>query len=178
MIKCRRRTHLVLLQPETGKFSSMARGLGFSAGNGIYEEPPTSQDKGCSCFGFQPNKLVIQYLNWAFRSSFVVVFFSAAVAFFSLTVGFAVLIYASGMNKPNCVYVNGVDFGTTDANFMDAYALSWTTFSTVVCTNLELSCCRIRYSRYSQKNVSHLSHCNHIYAAGLRINLPGNIIDQ
>jgi hypothetical protein len=58
---------------------------------------------------------------------------SGAVAFFSLTLVFAVVILLIGLHQPQCVYLNGVDFGTTGgAKFLDAYALSWTTFSTVV----------------------------------------------
>ena len=84
-------------------------------------------------FSLKYDFLVIKYFHWTFRSSFSAVFCSGAIAFFGLTLLFAVLIYFSGMNKQSCIHVNGVDFGTTGANFMDAYALSWTTFSTVVC---------------------------------------------
>lgn len=54
-----------------------------------------------------------------------------AFAFFSLTLFFAVLFHASGVRKPECLHVNGVDYGQNTTNFADAYALSWTTFSTV-----------------------------------------------
>jgi hypothetical protein len=60
------------------------------------------------------------------------VIISACAGFFFFTLLFAVFIYGLGMLKPSCIYVNGVDFGTTGANFLDAYSLSWTTFSTVV----------------------------------------------
>jgi hypothetical protein len=61
---------------------------------------------------------------------------SAAVWFFGLTMLFAVGIYAIGMNKPTCIHANGADFGTATGAFGDAYTLSWTTFSTVVCLSL------------------------------------------
>jgi hypothetical protein len=134
-----------------------------------------SNANGWSCFGLNPNKIVIRYLNWAFRSSFVAVFFSAALAFFGLCLLFAILIYASGMNKPHCVYVNGVEFGTTGANFMDAFALSWTTFSTVVCPTRN---CLVAGTEILS-NACLTSHIVTIfYASGLRINSPGNINDQ
>lgn len=80
--------------------------------------------------------MVIRYLNWAFRSAFPVVLLSGAVVFFSLTIVFAILIYIVGLRKPNCVHVNGEDFDDPGAaSFLDAYALSWTTFSTVVSEN-------------------------------------------
>jgi hypothetical protein len=60
------------------------------------------------------------------------VILSACAGFFFFTLLFALLIYGIGMHRPSCIHVNGVDFGTTGANFLDAYSLSWTTFSTVV----------------------------------------------
>ena len=106
----------------------MAFGLS-SSNPGVEGELAVGSQKG---FSLKYDFLVIKYFHWAFRSSFSAVFCSGALAFFSLTLLFAVLIYLSGINKPSCIHVNGVDFGTTGANFMDAYALSWTTFSTVV----------------------------------------------
>lgn len=107
--------------------------VGFSPGqSGIYEDAsdPTS---GCACCGVRPNELVIRYLNWTFRASFFAVIFSGALAFFGLNLFFALLIWWSGKNRPSCIYDNGAVFGTTSASFSDAFALSWTTFSTAVC---------------------------------------------
>lgn len=56
------------------------------------------------------------------------VFLSAAVAFITLTIIFALFIWALGRANPDCI--GGVDFDSD--YFTDAYALSWTTFSTVV----------------------------------------------
>jgi hypothetical protein len=72
--------------------------------------------------------MVIKYLHWTFRSSFMAVFLSAAVAFITLTILFALFIWALGRANPSCL--GGIDFETD--YFTDAYALSWTTFSTVV----------------------------------------------
>jgi hypothetical protein len=50
-----------------------------------------------------------------------------------MTILFAVFIFLIGINKPSCIHVNGQDFASSGgARFLDAYALSWTTFSTVV----------------------------------------------
>jgi hypothetical protein len=101
----------------------------------IYEDTTSYDEKGCcDQIGCSPNQWVIRYLHWAFRNGFFVVLLSGMLVFFTLTIGFALIILALGLQKPNCVHVNGVDFDTTGAHFMDAYALSWTTFSTVVST--------------------------------------------
>lgn len=116
-------------QYAAGRF---AHAIGFNRNFGIYEDTSNHESNSCKCFGIQPNRMVIRYLHWAFRSSFMAILLSGAFAFYSLTLIFAVFILLIGLHKPHCVHVNGVDFGTTGANFLDAYALSWTTFSTVV----------------------------------------------
>lgn len=100
---------------------------------GIYEDD-AAENSGCLCCGCSPNRWVTTYLNWTFRASFFKVLFSAALGFYALTLFFALLIFASGTNHPRCVHVNGKDFGQSGPGdrFSDAYALSWTTFSTVV----------------------------------------------
>jgi hypothetical protein len=103
----------------------------FSLAPGIYEESSDGEDP--KCCGLNPNQFLITYLFWAFRSSFMAVLLSAAVWFFSLTILFAIFIFLLGVYKPSCIHVNGEDFASFGAaRFMDAYALSWTTFSTVV----------------------------------------------
>ncbi|OEU06882.1 hypothetical protein FRACYDRAFT_213539 [Fragilariopsis cylindrus CCMP1102] len=78
------------------------------------------------------NGLLNKYLFWTFRSRFLTVFFSAVFAFYSITLLFAIFIYWLGINHSKCIHVNGEDFGAdTDAPFTDAFALSWTTFTTV-----------------------------------------------
>jgi hypothetical protein len=90
-------------------------------------------DRGCACFGFQPNRVVVSYLFWAFRSSFLALFLSATAWFFIYTVCFAIIIYIIGRRTPECITVAGGNFDREGGPyFMDAYALSWTTFSTVV----------------------------------------------
>jgi hypothetical protein len=108
------------------------RNFGFS--KDFYEQiMAEDQEKACGCMGFNPNQLVVSYLFWAFRSSFMALFLSAALWFCTLTVTFALVFYGIGMSKPQCIHVEGASFnGEGGAAFMDAYTLSWTTFSTVV----------------------------------------------
>ena len=75
--------------------------------------------------------LVNKFLYWTFRKNFFVVLLSAACSFYLFTVAFAVCIYLIGKSNHNCIHVNGVNFGETRTPFVDAFALSWTTFSTV-----------------------------------------------
>jgi len=100
----------------------------------IYEDAGNAHHRGLCC-GVSPNYMVTMYLNWTFRASFFKVIFSAALGFYTLTLSFALLIYLSGLNHTDCVHVNGESFGVSGSGnrFGDAYALSWTTFSTVVC---------------------------------------------
>ena len=75
--------------------------------------------------------LVNKFLYWTFRKNFFVVLLSAACSFYLFTLAFAVCIYLIGKSNHNCIHVNGVNFGETKTPFVDAFALSWTTFSTV-----------------------------------------------
>ena len=119
-------------QGESSNFGVAKRlGLGGNLNLAIYENTVRRSDD-CACFGFQPNARVVAYLNWAFRSSFLAVILSACFAFFFWTLLFAVVLMVLGYLRPDCLHVNGQEFGTTGADFLDAYALSWTTFSTVV----------------------------------------------
>ena len=95
--------------------------MGCQVGTSLYNDAANSTLAG------RLNNRVIAYLHWSFRSSFAAVFVSAALGFLALTMFFALIIWALGIADPSCI--GGVDF-TTDY-FTDAYALSWTTFSTV-----------------------------------------------
>lgn len=122
-------------QPRQGRLCKLMGSIGISIGpSGVLEDDGGGQSSGCLCCGFSLNYWVTSYLNWTFRSSFFKVLLSAAVGFYTLTLIFALLIFASGTNHPDCVHVNGEDFGASHARdrFSDAYSLSWTTFSTVV----------------------------------------------
>ena len=53
---------------------------------------------------------------------------------FALADDAAALIIVAGTLDPECVRIGGQPFGEVDSEFADAFALSWTTFSTVVRT--------------------------------------------
>ena len=81
---------------------------------------------------YRPSKYLYKYLNWTFHASFSAVFLSFLVIFISLCLIFAGLYELVGNWKPNCIIVSGEDFGTNpNSKFSDAFALSWTTFTTV-----------------------------------------------
>mmetsp|Transcript_1101 Transcript_1101/g.2359 ORF Transcript_1101/g.2359 Transcript_1101/m.2359 type:complete len:305 (+) Transcript_1101:190-1104(+) len=99
--------------------------------------PPKRNQSFCFCvrrgvgFGalsdIKPNEHLASFLHWTFRSSFVVLIFFMCLCFFGLIVGFAFLITAAGRMNEDCVRAGG----DPASNFADAFALSWTTFSTV-----------------------------------------------
>jgi hypothetical protein len=98
---------------------------------------PGAHGEHCTCFGIQPNNLVTSYLHWTFRSSFMAVLFSAATAYFIISIVFAFLLWINGVAQPMCVQVSGSAFSNyTNSSlyrdFGDALALSWTTLTTVV----------------------------------------------
>lgn len=122
--------------PRNGMFYRFLRSIGVTVGDaGIFDDAGGNDASGFLCCGVSPNRWVTTYLNWTFRASFFKVIFSAAIGFYTLTLTFALLIFWSGTNHPDCVHVNGQNFGDSGRGdrFGDAYALSWTTFSTVVC---------------------------------------------
>jgi hypothetical protein len=98
------------------------KGKGLSS---IYDD---RQDSGWLC-GFSGEKLLTSYLFWAFRSSFLAVLVSAAVWFGWITFSFGGVLFGLAKMHPYCMSVAGEDFS---GKFMDAYSLSWTTFTTVV----------------------------------------------
>jgi hypothetical protein len=97
-------------------------------GKGLASIYDDRQDRGWLC-GFSAEKMVTSYLFWAFRSSFLAVLVSAAVWFGWITFSFGGVLFALARLHPNCMSVAGENFS---GQFMDAYSLSWTTFTTVV----------------------------------------------
>lgn len=80
---------------------------------------------------YKPSSFMFHYINWTFRASFTAVFMSFLVIFYAINLFFAWLLLEAGINQPECIIVSGDHFGTTDTKFSDAFALSWTTFTTV-----------------------------------------------
>jgi hypothetical protein len=78
-----------------------------------------------------PSQKLAMSLHWMFRVNFVFLFAVMCVAFFGLVILFAGFITAAGTVDPECVRIGGEEFAYAGAAFADAFALSWTTFSTV-----------------------------------------------
>jgi len=75
----------------------------------------------------KPNERLASSLHWMFRSNFLVLFSVMCICFFALTLLFAGIISGVGALDRECIRVGG----QTSDKFSDAFALSWTTFSTV-----------------------------------------------
>jgi hypothetical protein len=74
------------------------------------------------------------YVHWSYRASFFYVVLSLTMIFFAFVTFFGLLIYILGGFQPECFYVGSLDkdFQQAGSHFIDAFAISWTTFSTVV----------------------------------------------
>lgn len=81
--------------------------------------------------GINPNQQLAMYLHWMFRVNFLFLFCVMCVMFFVLVMFFAALIIIAGSLDSECVRIGGAPFGAVGSEFADAFALSWTTFSTV-----------------------------------------------
>ena len=82
--------------------------------------------------GLSPNQSLAMSLHWMFRVNFFFLFAMSCIVFFALTIFFAGFIIAAGRLDPECVRIGGDKFESAGTTFADAFALSWTTFSTVV----------------------------------------------
>lgn len=78
-----------------------------------------------------PNEKLAASLHWAFRVNFLFLFFVMCIAFFVLVILFAGFIASAGVLDSECVRVGSTVFNSAGAGFADAFALSWTTLSTV-----------------------------------------------
>lgn len=76
-------------------------------------------------------KLLNDYVHWTFQSSFGAVLLSLSVIFLLLVTLWAVLLYVIAQFRPQCLYVGSLHFDEAGNFFIDAFAISWTTFSTV-----------------------------------------------
>jgi hypothetical protein len=81
--------------------------------------------------GVYPHQTIAMYLHWMFRVNFFFLFVVMCVAFFALVIAFAGFISIAGALDAQCVRVGSEDIGFWGAPFADAFALSWTTISTV-----------------------------------------------
>uniref|UniRef100_A0A7S3DV82 Inward rectifier potassium channel C-terminal domain-containing protein n=1 Tax=Entomoneis paludosa TaxID=265537 RepID=A0A7S3DV82_9STRA len=90
-----------------------------------------SRPSGSGMVGINPNQKLAMYLHWMFRVNFIFLFAVMCVMFFALVIFFAALITAVGNIDRECVRIGSEEFDAADTAFADAFALSWTTFSTV-----------------------------------------------
>lgn len=78
-----------------------------------------------------PKHSIAMYLHWMFRVNFFFLFVAMCVAFFALVLFFSGFITLAGRLDSECVRVGSDTFATEGAPFAVAFALSWTTISTV-----------------------------------------------
>ena len=82
---------------------------------------------------YKPSQLLYRYIHWTFAASFTSVFLSFLFIFSVFNLIFGGLLMLAGGAEPYCIMMAGEPFGTTPhTKFSDAFALSWTTFTTVV----------------------------------------------
>eukprot|EP00584_Thalassiosira_punctigera_P007346 CAMPEP_0172539204 /NCGR_PEP_ID=MMETSP1067-20121228/10462_1 /TAXON_ID=265564 ORGANISM="Thalassiosira punctigera, Strain Tpunct2005C2" /NCGR_SAMPLE_ID=MMETSP1067 /ASSEMBLY_ACC=CAM_ASM_000444 /LENGTH=669 /DNA_ID=CAMNT_0013324853 /DNA_START=106 /DNA_END=2115 /DNA_ORIENTATION=+ len=83
---------------------------------------------------YRPSASLYRYIDWTFTASFTNVFISFLIFYFVLCLVFGGLLMAAGQAEPNCIVASGVAFGKSEiphTAWSDAFALSWTTFTTV-----------------------------------------------
>eukprot|EP01082_Thalassiosira_pseudonana_P005368 g4885.t1.1.5e174189.1.5e1746aa g4885 g4885.t1 contig18:143832-145698(-) len=81
---------------------------------------------------YQPSNRLYRYINWTFHAGFAAVFMSFLFIYFFLVILFGGFLYAAGVDDPECIMSSGEHFGANPKTmFNDAFALSWTTFTTV-----------------------------------------------
>lgn len=90
-----------------------------------------SDTGGSAAAGINHNPRLAGSLHWMFRVNFIFLFAVMCIAFFGWVIVFSGFIIGAGKMDADCVQVGGISFGSTSSFFADAFALSWTTFSTV-----------------------------------------------
>jgi hypothetical protein len=81
---------------------------------------------------YKPSQFLYCYIHWTFAASFFSVFLSFLFIYSVFNIVFGGLLMIAGDAEPNCIMMAGDPFGTTShTRFSDAFALSWTTFTTV-----------------------------------------------
>ena len=110
-----------------------------------------------------PNRLVSRFLNFTFRSSFVVVIVMAATGYYALVCLFAAMLVGAAHHDPSCVTIGGtVGFpGANGTGYADAFSLSWTTLCVLLCLDSAFTMYLVRCVfafPFHCKNVSHI--CN------------------
>ena len=86
---------------------------------------------GTKGIGINHNQRIASTLHWMFRVNFIFLFAVMCMIFFVWVMIFAGFIIGAGRIDHECVRVGGEPFAEAESQFADAFALSWTTFSTV-----------------------------------------------
>jgi len=81
---------------------------------------------------YRPSTSLYRYIDWTFKASFTGVFATFCVSYFIQCLAFGLLLMWAGSAEPECIVTSGDNYGANaSSKFSDAFALSWTTFTTV-----------------------------------------------
>ena len=81
---------------------------------------------------YNPGKILYRYIDWTFYAGFTSVFVTFLLIYFIFCVFFGLVLLLAGNAEPECIVASGDNFGANpNSRFSDAFALSWTTFTTV-----------------------------------------------
>jgi len=92
---------------------------------------------------YRPSTSLYRYIDWTFTATFTSVFVSFLMIYLVLCVLFGALLLWAGNAEPDCIVASGEPFGKSEnpnTAWSDAFALSWTTFTTVVSGNMICVC--------------------------------------
>ena len=81
---------------------------------------------------YNPSVASMKYVNWTFTVSSTILFLHILFFYLLFTFFFALLLLWAGTAYPKCVIVDGNPLSESPHALADSFALSWTTFSTVV----------------------------------------------
>ncbi|KAL7493482.1 hypothetical protein ACHAWT_006030 [Skeletonema menzelii] len=94
-----------------------------------------SYDRNPDAHNYRPGQFLFWYINWTFTGIWSEVVLTFVFIYFVVMLIFAFFLWIAGNAQPACIVAAGAPFGdnnTEDATrFSDAFALSWTTFTTV-----------------------------------------------
>ena len=81
---------------------------------------------------YNPGTYLYRYIDWTFYAGFTSVFMTFLLIYFIFCVFFGLVLLLAGNAEPECIVASGDNFGANpNSRFSDAFALSWTTFTTV-----------------------------------------------
>ena len=82
---------------------------------------------------YRPSTFLYRYILWTFSASYTSVTLTFLLIYVTVNLVFGGLLYVAGTAEPYCITASGEQFGANpQTKFSDAFALSWTTFTTVV----------------------------------------------